>query len=116
MGGGRTHDHGQLLARRCGLTGRRLAPPFFEPAPVRASAREPQFDRIVLLEAALGIDGEHLPRPEPSPTSTRPDRRVEDAGFGRAADEIAGDDVAKGPQAVAVESGADDPAVRKDDA
>src|SRR5207249_2324294 len=118
MGGRRTHDHRQLFARVskedvaygelflrrcCRLTGRAFAPPLFEPAPKGASAREPKLDRIVLLEAALRIDGEHLSRPEPPPASARPRRHVEDARLGGAADEVPGDDVAKGTQAVAVE-------------
>ena len=130
MSGRRTHDHGQLLARvakqhmprsklflrrRDRLSGRRLPPPFFEPASVRARIRKTPLDRIVLLEAALRVDGEHLTRPEPSTASTRSRRHVEDTRLGGTADEVAGDDVAKRTQAVPVESGADDAPVGEDD-
>src|SRR5438445_5770689 len=109
MGGRRTHDHHQLLARvakehvprsklflrrRDRLSGRRLPPPFLEPASVRARVRKTPLDRIVLLEPPLRIDGEHLPRPEPSTTSACSYRHVEDARLGGTADEVAGDDVA----------------------
>ena len=93
VSGGRTHDHRQLLAgvakenvscrkallrRRYRLTDGGLAPPLRQPAAVRLAAREPQLDRRVVLEATLRIDGEHLPRPEPSPASARlrPARRT----------------------------------------
>ena len=104
------------VRRRGRLTDGRFASPLFEPAPVWSRAREPQLDRSVLLEAAVGVDGEHLPRPEPSPTRTCSGRHVEDTRLGGAADEVAGDDEAKRAEAVAVESRADDAAVREDDA
>src|SRR6267142_624677 len=130
MGGRRTHDHRQLLARvakqhvpRCKLflrrrnrlSGRGLTPPFLEPASVRARVRKTLLDRIVLLEATLRIDREHLPRPEPSTASTRSRRHVEDTGLGGTADEVAGDDVTKRPQTVSVERGTDDAPVGEDD-
>ena len=46
---------------------------------------------------------------------TRPGRHVEDSGLGRATDEVAGDDVSKRAQTVAVECGADDASVREDE-
>ena len=131
VGGGRAHDHRQLFAcvpeedmsgcqvllrRRSRFTDGRFASPLFEPAPVWSRAREPQLDRSVLLEAAVGVDGEHLPRPEPSPTRTCSGRHVEDTRLGGAANEIAGNDEAKRAKAVAVESRADGAAVREDDA
>src|SRR5437879_2853784 len=130
MGGRRTHDHRQLLARvakqhvprrqlflrrRNRLSGRRLPPPFLEPASVWARVRKTPLDRIVLLEAAVRIDREHLPRPEPSTASTRSRRHVEDTRLGGTADEVAGDDVTKGTQTVSVERGTDDAPVGEDD-
>jgi hypothetical protein len=83
-----------------------------EPLAVRPPRGETVLDAGVVLEAALGIDCDHLTRPEAAATDRSPPGEVHRACLGAANDEAVGaDGVPQGPQPVAVERGSDDSTV-----
>ena len=114
---GRHLARGQVvLGRRDRLAGADGANALGQPLPVRAPARELELDPRARHHAAVGVDGQHLVRPE-LPARNRPAvGERDDARLGGAGDEPALDDrVAERPQAVAVERRADDAPVGEDD-
>ncbi len=114
---GRAEDHAQVLLRvpegslprreivvghGDGCAAAAADEPALEPLAVGSTRGEPALHRGVLLEAALGIDRDHLARPQLA-AAHRPGGQVHHAGLGRADDEIAADRVAERPQAVPVQ-------------
>jgi hypothetical protein len=94
---------------------RPLHEPFVEPGPVRSAPREPALDRVVGLESALRVERDHLPGRELAAVDAAVAVERYRAGLRRAHDEpVLAHGVAQRAQAVAVERGADDPAVRED--
>jgi len=106
----------QVLGGRLdGLSGRQERPVLQEPA-VGAPAGETPLDLGALLEPGPRVDGDQLARAELAAPHSHPLGQRDCARLRRAGDEaVVGDRVAEGPEAVAVERGADDAPVGEDD-
>ena len=104
------------LGRLDGRAGRADDETLGEPDPEGPLGGEAPLDVVILLEPALGVDGDHLAGAElPAPDEAVAFDR-HGAGLGRADHEpVLADGVAKRPQAVAVEGSADDAPVGEDD-
>ena len=87
-----------------------------EPAAVGAPCGETAFDRVVALKASFGIHGQDLARTELAASNLPVAVERDGTDLGHAGDEtVRGDRVPERPEPVAIERGADDPAVGEDD-
>ena len=113
----RLSRHEIRLRRLDGGAGRAVHEPLCEPDPEGPLGGEAPLQDVVLLQPALGVDGDHLAGAELSAAYAAVAVDRHRPGLGRADDEaVVADGVAQRAQAVAVERRADDATVGEDDA
>ena len=113
----RLSRHEIRLRRLDGGAGRAVHEPLCEPDPEGPLGGEAPLEDVVLLQPALGVDGDHLAGAELSAAYAAVAVDRHRPGLGRADDEaVVADGVAQRAQAVPVEGRADDATVGEDDA